>query len=61
MDIVIEYVKKIAFYVIAMEFILVSIPENSYKKYIQFITGAMLILIVLKPIYAFFEVFQWLI
>ena len=57
MDIIIEYVREITIYIILMEFILITVPENSYKSYIRLIIGSVLIIIVLKPIYSFFEVF----
>ena len=56
MDIIIEYVREITIYIILMEFILITVPENSYKGYIRLIIGSVLIIIVLKPIYSFFEV-----
>ena len=52
-----EYVREITIYIILMEFILITVPENSYKGYIRLIIGSVLIIIVLKPIYSFFEVF----
>ena len=57
MDIIIEYVSEITIYIILMEFILITVPENSYKGYIRLIIGSVLIIIVLKPIYCFFDLF----
>ena len=57
MDIIIEYVREITIYIILMEFILITVPANSHKGYIRLIIGSVLIIIVLKPIYSFFEVF----
>ena len=31
MNIITEYVRKIAIYIIVMEFILIAVPENAYK------------------------------
>lgn len=58
MDIITEYVRKIAIYVIVMEFILIAVPENTYKGYIRLVMGSILTIIVLKPIYSFLEVFR---
>ena len=59
MNIITEYVRKIAIYIIVMEFILIAVPENAYKGYIKLIIGSILVINVLKPIYSFFEVFGW--
>lgn len=53
-----EYIKNIVFYIVITEFILLIVPENLYKRYIKFIIGTMLMIIVLKPINDFFEVLQ---
>lgn len=58
MSIISEYIKRIALYIVTMEFIIIAVPENSYRKYVKFITGMILVIIVLEPIYKLFEVLK---
>lgn len=50
MDIIKEYVEKIIVYVILTSYISVILPNNTYRKYIKFVMGAILVVIVLEPI-----------
>lgn len=45
-----EYVEKIVIYVVLTSYVGVIFPNNSYRKYIRLVTGAILVVIVLKPL-----------
>lgn len=48
-----EWVQNITFYLILVTLIVQMLPEKSYRKYIQFITGLILILLLMEPILSF--------
>lgn len=48
-----EWIQNITFYLILVTLILQMLPEKSYRKYIQFITGLILILLLMEPILSF--------
>lgn len=50
MDLIKGYAEKIAIFVIISAYIDLILPNNSYRKYIKLIVGAMLIGIVIEPI-----------
>lgn len=45
-----EWVQNTAFYLVVVTAVLAVIPGNGYKKYIQFFTGLVMILLLLTPI-----------
>ena len=45
-----QWLKNITFYYIIVTVILQMIPSQEYKKYIQFFTGLILILLLAQPI-----------
>lgn len=50
MDVIYEWIKNIAFYMISVSVVLKVLPGNQYQKYIQFFTGIILIILVFLPI-----------
>ena len=48
-----EWIQNISFYFILVTLILQMLPEKSFRKYIQFITGLILILLLMEPILSF--------
>lgn len=49
MDIISEYGEKIAVFVILSVYGELLLPDNSYRKYIRLVMGAVLMSIVLEP------------
>lgn len=50
LDMVYSWMKNIAFYLVIMTAVLEVLPGNTYKKYVRFFTGLVLILLVLSPV-----------
>lgn len=53
-DLIFDYVRNIAFYIIFMNIILIIIPQGRYMGYIKTVLGFVLLLIMIKPIDSFF-------
>lgn len=53
-----EWVKNVAFYMIIFTVFLQTVPNNTYKKYIQFFTGLILIIMLAQPILKVFSIEQ---
>lgn len=49
-----QWIENIAFYLIIFTVAMQMIPNNSYKKYIQFFTGLILIIMLAGPIVKIF-------
>ncbi len=49
-DYLYEWIQNIAFYMILVTVLLEALPVNSYKKYIRFFTGMILVLLLAGPI-----------
>lgn len=49
LDALYDWIRNLAFYLVVMTAVLEVIPGNAYKKYIQFFTGLVLILLVVTP------------
>lgn len=49
-----QWIENIAFYLIIFTVAMQMIPNNSYKKYIQFFTGLILIIMLAGPILKIF-------
>lgn len=45
-----DWIRNLAFYLVVMTAMLEVVPGNAYKKYIQFFTGLVLILLVVTPV-----------
>ena len=45
-----QWIQNITFYFVIVTLILQMVPDKSYRKYIQFITGLILILLLAEPI-----------
>ena len=45
-----QWIENIAFYLVLLTVALQMIPNQSYKKYIQFFTGLILIIMIASPI-----------
>lgn len=53
-----EWIENIAFYMVIITVAMQMIPNNSYKKYIRFFTGLILILMLANPILKIFGMEQ---
>lgn len=51
-----EWLKDISFYLILVTAVTYVLPSNSYRKYIRFFTGLVLILMLLTPILNLFRI-----
>lgn len=49
-----EWIENVAFYLVILTIAIQMIPNNSYKKYIQFFTGLILIMMLAGPILKIF-------
>ncbi len=49
-----EWLQNLAFYLVLVTAIFHIIPESNYKKYIQFFTGLVLIIMIISPIMQLF-------
>ena len=50
-----EWMQNIAFYMILMTAAIQVLPNNSYKKYIRFFTGLILVVLLMSPVLKLFE------
>ncbi len=50
MEMIKSYAEKIGVFVVMAAYIDLIMPDNSYKKYVKLIMGAMLTAIVMEPI-----------
>lgn len=50
-----DWIKNLVFYLILMTILMQMIPDSSYKKYIRFFTGLVLILLLAKPVMGIFQ------
>lgn len=50
MEFINSYAERIAVFVVLSVYIDLILPDNSYRKYIRLIVGAMLIGIVIEPV-----------
>lgn len=53
-DYLYEWIENVAFYLVILTIAIQLIPDNSYKKYIQFFVGLMLVLMLSEPILKIF-------
>ncbi len=50
LDTAYEWIKNLAFYLVIMTAVLEVLPGDTYRKYIRFFTGLVMILLVITPI-----------
>lgn len=55
MDTVYAWMRNIIFYYIFLSAVMNFLPDNSYKKYIRFFMGVLLIVLLLTPVFQFFQ------
>lgn len=58
MEFIKNYAERIAVFVVLSVYIDIILPDNSYRKYIRLIAGAMLIGIVIEPVSALLK--RWM-
>lgn len=49
-DYIFDWIQNLAFYLVIITAVLQVIPGNSYKKYVQFFSGLVMILLMLTPV-----------
>lgn len=54
-----EWMENIAFYLVILVAVMQMIPQNSYKKYIRFFAGIILILMLAGPILKLFGMTEY--
>lgn len=54
-EILYGWMKNLACYFILLSAVMHLLPDNSYKKYIQYYMGLLLILILLSPVFQFLK------
>lgn len=50
-----QWIENVAFYLVVITVLIQLIPNNSYKKYIRFFTGLILVLLLSNPIMKIFN------
>lgn len=50
-----EWIRSIAFYMVLVTAVIQVLPNHTYKKYIRFFTGMILILLLMTPILKMFD------
>ncbi len=51
-----QWIENVAFYLVVITVLIQLIPNNSYKKYIRFFTGLILVLLLSNPIMKIFHI-----
>lgn len=59
LDYVYEWIENIAFYLVMIVAVIQMVPGESYKKYIRFFAGMILIFMLAGPIFKMFGVTQF--
>lgn len=54
LDYIYQWVENIAFYLVLFNVVMQMIPNNQYKKYVQFFSGLILVLLLINPILKIF-------
>ena len=49
-----QWIETIAFYLVILTIVIQLIPNNSYKQYIRFFIGLILILMLVEPVWSIF-------
>lgn len=50
-----EWIRNVAFYMVLVTVMVQILPDNTYKKYIRFFTGMILIMLLMTPILKIFN------
>lgn len=50
MEMIKEYIRNIAVYIILTGFISIILPDNTYRKYISLIIGVIFVAMVIEPL-----------
>lgn len=53
-DYIYEWIQNVAFYLVLVTAVLHVVPNQSYRKYIRFFTGLVLILMIMTPVLKLF-------
>lgn len=56
LDYIYQWIENIAFYLVIVVAMIQMVPGDSYKKYIRFFVGMILILMMAGPIFKIFDV-----
>ena len=59
LEFIYEWMENIAFYLVILVAVMQMIPQNSYKKYIRFFAGIILILMLAGPILKLFGMTEY--
>lgn len=51
-----EWMENVAFYMVLIVAVIQMLPNNSYKKYVRFFAGMILILMMIGPVLQIFQV-----
>ena len=51
-----QWIENIAFYLVVITAVIQLVPNNSYKKYIRFFTGLILVILLANPIMKIFQI-----
>lgn len=51
-----QWIRNLTYYFIVFTLVLQMVPNKSYRKYIQFVTGLILIMLLIEPIFQLTEV-----
>lgn len=57
-DYLYQWIENVAFYMVILTVAMQLIPNNSYKKYIQFFSGLILVIMLAGPIFKIFGMEQ---
>lgn len=55
MDAILGWIKSIVYFSLFLTVLLQLLPNEKYKKYIRFFAGLLMMLLVLKPVFSFFD------
>lgn len=58
LDFLYQWITNIAFYLVIITAVIQVLPENSYKKYVRFFTGLILVFLLASPILKMFGMEQ---
>ena len=59
LDYIYEWMENIAFYMVLIVAIVQILPDNSYKKYVRFFAGLILILMMTGPVLKIFNMEEY--
>lgn len=53
-----QWIENLAFYIVILTAVTQMVPNNAYKKYIQFFAGIILVLLMARPVFQLFGMEQ---